>query len=73
MDEANGNIFRIDSYLFPNYEDNETVTVNIDIIVEGTFTFVILAMNSFGSSLGCAAINGISIIRGMNMHVLISF
>ena len=66
LDATNGSIFRIDTYLFPYYKDNETVTVNIVINEGGAFTFVLLAVNNFGYSLGHTAIRGVTITRGIN-------
>ena len=67
LNATNGSIFRIDTYLFPHYKDNETVTVNIVINEGGAFTFVLLAVNSFGYSSGDTTISGVTITRGMSI------
>ena len=68
---SNKCIFRIDSYLFPHYEDNKTVTVNINISGGGVFTFVVLAVNSFGSSVGYVTVSEITVTRGTCTYIVL--
>ena len=73
LNESNGSIFRIDTYWFPYYKDNETVIVNINILEGGVFTLVIFAVNSFGFSLGYEIISGITVTKGIRFKLLTVF
>ena len=60
----NGTFLRVDTFLFRNYTDDEVVTVNIDIVNGGLFNIVVMAVNSFGSSVQNAIITEIIFERG---------